>query len=173
MIISHDREFLDRTCNLVYEIVPGHPLQVYHGNYTFSVEQKQKRMDKQWKIYDEQQTMIESEKALINRFRAGSRASFSKSRERALEKVEILEKPYVPPKTNFQFLTGERSQDRVFTFKECFIGRKEPLFYIADLVLMERERVGILGENGAGKSTFMKTILGQIDPLDGYCQKGK
>ena len=86
MIISHDREFLDKTCDIVYEIVPGHPLQVYHGNYTFSVEQKKKRSEKQWKVYDEQQTLMESEKALINRFRAGSRASFAKSRERALRK---------------------------------------------------------------------------------------
>ncbi len=173
MIISHDREFLDKTCDIVYEIVPWNPLQIYHGNYTYSVEQKKKISEKQWKVYDEQQTMMESEKALINRFRAGSRASFAKSRERALEKIEVFVKPYVPPVTNFQFALGERSQEKIFTFKECFIGRTEPLFYIQDLVLSERERVGIIGENGAGKSTFMKTILGLIEPLDGYCQKGK
>lgn len=173
MIISHDREFLDKTCDIVYEIVPGHPLQIYHGNYTYSVEQKKKLREKQWKVYEEQQTMIESEKALINRFRAGSRASFAKSRERALEKIEVIVKPYIPPVTNFQFVFGERSQEKVFSFKECFIGRREPLFYIQDLVLSEHERVGIIGENGAGKSTFLKTILGQLEPLDGYCQKGK
>ena len=173
MIISHDREFLDKTCDIVYEIIPNRALQIYHGNYTYSVEQKKKLREKQWKVYDEQQTMMESEKALINRFRAGSRASFSKSRERALDKIEIIEKPYVPPVTNFQFAFGERSQEKIFTFKECFIGRKEPLFYIQDLVLSEHERIGIIGENGAGKSTFMKTILGQLEPLDGYCQKGK
>lgn len=173
MIISHDRQFLDKTCDIVYEIVPGHPLQVYHGNYTYSVEQKAKISERQWKVYEEQQTMIESEKALINRFRAGSRASFAKSRERSLEKLDVIAKPYVPPVTNFQFAFGERSQEKVFSFKECFIGREEPLFYIQDLVLSERERVGIIGENGAGKSTFMKTILGQLEPLDGYCQKGK
>lgn len=173
MIISHDRQFLDKTCDIVYEIVPGHPLQVYHGNYTYSVEQKAKISERQWKVYEEQQTMIESEKALINRFRAGSRASFAKSRERSLEKLDVIAKPYVPPVTNFQFAFSERSQEKVFSFKECFIGRTDPLFYIQDLVLSERERIGIIGENGAGKSTFMKTILGQIEPLDGYCQKGK
>lgn len=173
MIISHDREFLDKTCDLVYEIVPWHPLQIYHGNYTFSVAQKAKSEERQWKTYEEQQTMIQSEKALINRFRAGSRASFSKSRERALEKVDILERPYIPPRTNFQFAFGERSQEKVFSFKECFIGRKDPLFYIPDIILSEGERIGIIGENGVGKSTFLKTLLGQIEPLDGYCQKGK
>lgn len=173
MIISHDREFLDKTCDIVYEIVPGHALQIYHGNYTYSVEQKIKLSEKQWKIYDEQQTLLESEKILINRFRAGSRASFAKSRERALEKIEVIVKPYIPPTTNFSFAGAERSQEKIFSFKECFIGRTEPLFYIQDLVLSEGERVGIIGENGAGKSTFLKTILGQLEPLDGYCQKGK
>ena len=65
----------------------------YHGDYSFSVEEKGKRYEKELKVYEEQQAMIETEKTLINRFRAGSRASFAKSRERALEKVEIIKKP--------------------------------------------------------------------------------
>ena len=173
MIISHDREFLDRTCGMVYEIVPGHPLQIYHGNYTFSVAEKAKKEERHWKVYEEQQTMIEGEKSLINRFRAGSRASFARSRERALDKLDIIEKPYIPPRTNFQFHFGEPSGEKVFSFKECFIGRKDPLFYIRDVVLTAGERIGIVGENGVGKSTFLKTILGELEPLDGYLQKGK
>lgn len=173
MIISHDREFLDRTCGMVYEIVPGHPLQIYHGNYTFSVAEKAKKEERHWKVYEEQQTMIEGEKSLINRFRAGSRASFARSRERALDKLDIIEKPYIPPRTNFQFHFGEPSWEKVFSFKECFIGRRDPLFYIRDVVLTIGERIGIVGENGVGKSTFLKTILGQLEPLDGYLQKGK
>ena len=65
----------------------------FYGDYSFSVAEKAKRYEKELKVFEEQQTMIETEKTLINRFRAGSRASFAKSRERALEKIEIIEKP--------------------------------------------------------------------------------
>lgn len=68
-------------------------ITLYHGDYSFSVEEKEKNQKKSMKEYEEQQTMLESEKELINRFRAGSRAGFAKSRERQLEKVELLEKP--------------------------------------------------------------------------------
>ena len=135
MIISHDREFLDRTCNLVYEIVPGQPLGIYHGNYTHYVDERMKKEGRAWKLFEEQQTFLASEKSLINRFRAGSRAGFAKSRERALEKVDVIEKPYIPPKTTFFFEVGESSGEKVLSFKECFISRTEPLFYIRDLVL--------------------------------------
>lgn len=95
MIISHDREFLDRTCSKVIEVLGPIGIEIYHGNYSFSVEEKEHTLMRKIKAYEEQQTEFESEKALINRFRAGSRASFAKSRERALEKVELLEKPMI------------------------------------------------------------------------------
>lgn len=173
MIISHDREFLDRTCNVVYEIIPNQAIEVYHGNYTYYVEEKAKVGDRAWKLYDEQQLFFQSEKTLINRFRAGSRAGFSKSREKALDRVEVVAKPYTPPKTTFFFSFDEPSSEKIFAFKECFVGRTEPLFYIRDLTLFSKERVGIVGENGVGKSTFLKTLLGEISMLDGHFARGK
>lgn len=173
MIISHDREFLDRTCSIVYEIIPHEPLRIYHGNYTFSVTEKTKLEERAWKLFEEQQLFLKSEKTLINRFRAGSRAGFAKSRERALDKVELIEKPYVAPKPTFIFHEGEPCPDRVFSFKECFIGRTEPLFFVNDVVLADHERIGIVGENGVGKSTLLKTILGKLPVLDGYFRSGK
>lgn len=100
MIISHDREFLDRTTNLTYEVA-SRKLAVYHGNYTFYMRERTKNRDKQEKLYEEQQEFVKSEKTLINRFRAGSRAGFAKSRERALEKVELLDKPEVTFRPTF------------------------------------------------------------------------
>ena len=169
MIISHDREFLDRTCSKVIEVLGPIGIEIYHGNYSFSVEEKEHTLTRKLKAYEEQQTEFESEKALINRFRAGSRASFAKSRERALEKVELLEKPMIPPVSHFVFDTPkEQPPEMVIRGEDVFIGRKEPLFYIRHISLRAGERIGIVGENGAGKSTFLKTLLNTISVLEGY-----
>jgi ATPase subunit of ABC transporter with duplicated ATPase domains len=77
----------------VIEVLGDHGIAHYDGDYSYSVEQKEQAYERLLKRFEEQDAMIESEKKLIDRFRAGSRASFAKSRERALEKVEILEKP--------------------------------------------------------------------------------
>lgn len=120
MIISHDREFLDRTTHMVFEVVSG-KLTVYHGNYTAYMKERSKNLEKMEKLYEEQQEFIKSEKTLINRFRAGSRAGFAKSRERALEKVELLEKPEVNFRPTFLWNLGEKNSERVLFIKEAFI----------------------------------------------------
>lgn len=172
MIISHDREFLDQTTTLVYEVVAG-KLTVYHGNYTAYMKERNKNFDKMEKLFEEQQDHIKSEKALINRFRAGSRAGFAKSREKALEKVEILEKPEANFRPTFLWNLGEKSSERVLFIKEAFIGRTDPLFYINELTLYAGSRIGIVGENGVGKSTLLKTILDKVPLLDGRIVQGK
>lgn len=173
MIISHDREFLDATCSKVFEITPHHTLEVYHGNYSNYVAERKRREEKAMEEYERHEEFMKSEKALINRFRAGSRASFAKSRERQLEKVEEVKPPLIPYRPSFIFNFSERPGEKILEFKECFIGRKEPLFFINEIVLRNHDRVGIVGENGVGKSTFLKTILGELSLLDGYFSKGK
>lgn len=121
----------------------GH--RVYHGDYSYSVEQKKIALERAEKLYEEQSIMLESEKELINRFRAGSRAGFAKSRERALEKVELLEKPTRPREVQFRFETPkERCPERVIKIEDAFIGRSDPLFYIRHADLSTGERVGIV-----------------------------
>lgn len=143
MIISHDREFLDRTTTLVFEIVSG-KLTVYHGNYTAYMKERNKNFEKMEKLFEEQQDFIKSEKTLINRFRAGSRAGFAKSREKALEKVEVLDKPEASFRPTFLWNIGEKSSERVLFIKEAFIGRTDPLFYINELTLYAGNRIGII-----------------------------
>ncbi|MDD2745524.1 MAG: ABC-F family ATP-binding cassette domain-containing protein [Candidatus Gracilibacteria bacterium] len=172
MIISHDREFLDQTTTLVFEVVAG-KMTVYHGNYTAYMKERNKNFEKSEKLFEEQQEFIKSEKTLINRFRAGSRAGFAKSREKALEKVEILEKPEANFRPTFLWNFGENASERVLFIKEAFIGRTDPLFYINELTLYGKNRIGIVGENGVGKSTLLKTILGKIPLLDGRIIQGK
>jgi ATP-binding cassette, subfamily F, member 3 len=136
MIVSHDREFLDRTCSQVIEILGPSGHTVYHGDYSYSVDQKKLLLAREEKLFEEQQTMIESEKQLINRFRAGSRANFAKSRERALEKVEIRERPTRAREVAFRFeVPKERANEMILKVEDAFIGRKEPLFYVREAYL--------------------------------------
>lgn len=168
IIVSHDREFLDQTCKITIEMLWKNWINIYSGDYTYSVEERNKIRSIQDKKYEEQQIMIESEKKLINRFRAGSRAGFAKSRERQLEKIEIIEKSKVQIGVNFIFTYDKHGPETLIKWEDVFIGRKNPLFYIRSLSLSKWDRVWIVGENWVGKSTFIKTLLWQIKPLEWY-----
>ena len=159
LIISHDREFLDATCTKVYDVVKGRSIAEYVGNYSDYVTEKRRLEDKLMEEYERHLEFLKSEKALINRFRAGSRAGFAKSREKMLERVDEPEKPFIPPRPKFRFEFSERPGEKILEFKEAFIGRKEPLFFISEVVTREKNRIGVVGENGVGKSTLIKTIL--------------
>lgn len=170
LIISHDREFLDETCTAVIDMLGKYGIEEYAGSYSYSVLEKAKRHEKAEKKYEEQQTLIESEKKLINRFRAGSRASFAKSRERALDKIELLEKPETVREIRFQFPFDKHGPETMIKIEDAFIGRKEPLFFIRHAEVTKGDRIGIVGENGVGKSTLLKTIMGHIRALEGFLQ---
>lgn len=168
LIVSHDREFLDRTCNITLEVLGKNGINTYSWDYTYSVEERRKLRNLQDKKYEEQQIMIESEKKLINRFRAGSRAGFAKSRERQLEKVEILEKVETQIGVNFIFSYDKHWPETLIKIEDAFIGRREPLFYIRSVTMTKWERVWIVWENWVWKSTFIKTILGEMKSLEWY-----
>lgn len=173
VIISHDREFLDKTCNKTLELYPLKPLTIYHCNYSDYVEEREKREKILQEDFERQSDWIKEQESLVNRFRAGSRAGWAKSREKMIEKIDRIEPPYIPRKPKFQFEYLEDSSEKIITLKEVFIGRKEPLFFINDISLHKWQRVGIVGENGVGKSTLLKSIIWQIPLLDGYMNISK
>jgi len=120
-----------------------------------------------WKIGDKFKPLgMKKEKNVINRFRAWSRAWFALSREKALERLEKLDKPYIPPTPKFFFDYVWSESERILYFKEAFIWRKEPLFFINELYLNKWQRVWIIWENWVWKSTLLKTIMWQIEILD-------
>lgn len=172
-IISHDREFLDKTCHKTYELQPQRQLKFYHSNYTWYIEEREKNESKWNENYKRQQDFIKKEETLINRFRAWSRASFAKSREKALDRLDRIIPPYISKKPKFFFNYSEESNERIFYFKQVFIWRKEPLFFINDLSFQKWQRVWIVWENWAWKSTFIKTILWELDVLDWLYLKWK
>lgn len=173
VIISHDREFLDKTCSKTYEVQPNRALTFYHSNYSDYVIQRERTEKKKLDDYKREQEHIHKQEQLINRFRAWSRAGWAKSREKALNKMDKLIPPHIPkkPKFNFEFIW--ESPEKVLSFKELFIGRKDPLFFIQEAILYAGQRIGIVWENGTWKSTFLKSIIGELNMLDWFYSKGK
>lgn len=136
VIVSHDREFLDKTCNLTLEIQPARAATMYHCNYSAYVIEREKIEKIRLEDYDRQQGYIEKQEQLINRFRAGSRAGWAKSREKMIDKMEKLDKPFIPQKPKFFFEYCGESPEKLFSYKEAFIGRKkDALFYINEIIM--------------------------------------
>ncbi len=173
VIISHDREFLDITCPKTFELQPLRQVNFYHVPYSQYVEERERKEKKLQEEYERQVEWIHDQEWLINRFRAWSRAWWAKSREKMLDRLDKVEPPYIPRKPKFQFLDALESGEKILTFKEAFIWRKEPLFYISDITLFKWMKVWIVWENGVWKSTLLKTILWEIELLDGYMSMGK
>jgi ATP-binding cassette subfamily F protein 3 len=170
VIVSHDREFLDKTCEKTLEIQPQRSATMYHSGYTDYVLEREKIEKIRMDDWERQQDYIWKQEQLINRFRAGSRAGWAKSREKMIDKMERLDKPFVPQKPKFFFEYSGESSEKLLSYKEAFIGRDKmsPLFYIQDITLHKWMRVGVVWENGVWKSTFIKTILGHIPLLEWY-----
>ena len=173
IIVSHDREFLDKTCEKTLELQPQREPTLYHCNYSEYVIDREKVEKKKMDEWERQDDYIKKQENLIDRFRAGSRAGWAKSREKMIEKMEKVDKPFIPKKPKFFFDYSGESSDKLVQFKEAFIGREEALFFIQEATLHKWQRVGIVWENGVGKSTLLKTILRKIPLLDGYMSLGK
>jgi len=173
VIVSHDREFLDKTCDKTLEIQPQRSPTLYHSDYSGYVIEREKIEKKRIGEWERQEEYIGKQEQLIDRFRAGSRAGWAKSREKMIGKMEKVEKPYIPKKPKFLFNYSWDSSDKIVSFKEAFIGRSDSLFFIQEIDWHKGQRIGIVWENGVGKSTLVKTILWHIPLLEWHMSLGK
>lgn len=173
VIVSHDREFLDRTCEKTFELQPWKDITFYHTNYSQYVFERDKVENKKLENFKREQEYIAKQENLINRFRAGSRAWWAKSRWKMLDKMERLDPPYIPQKPKFFFQYSWFTPEKVLNLKELFVGRKEPLFYIREAILYKWQRIWIVWENWVWKSTLLKTIIWKLDILDWLLSKWK
>ncbi len=173
VIISHDREFLDKTCNKTFEVQYGRWITFYHTNYSKYVIEREKIEKIKMDDFIRQDEYIKKQETLIDRFRAWSRAWWAKSREKMIDKMEKLEKPFIPRKPKFLFNYSKESPEKLISFKEAFIWRKEPLFFISEAILHKWQRIWIVWENWVWKSTMLKTIIWKVDLLDWYMSKWK
>lgn len=173
VVVSHDRFFLDQIASVVYRL-DGGKLTRYVGNYTDYRRQKQKDEDSVRKKYEQQQQELAHEKELIEKFKSKPRkASFVRSRKKLAERMKKVEKPKPDDSHIFtgEMLPQERGSKIVLECENLQIGYEQALLQFS-WRLRRGQKVGVIGPNGVGKSTFLKTVAGKITPLDGKCSLG-
>lgn len=174
LIISHDRYFLDKVTEKTLEMRPAETPDLYPYPYTRYFEVREQTMLRKAEMYRKALMEKERQEEIVQRLRAGSRASMAQSRMKMLDKMEMPDNPKEAKEPVISFKKADVSSDTIVSIKDAIIGYdKEPLYMIDSLRLVQGQRVGILGPNGAGKSTLMKTLLSEIDPIDGFIHFGK
>lgn len=168
VVVSHDRMFLDKTVNTVYEIEHGKTTK-YLGGYTDFTKQKKALREQQAKLYTAQQKEIERLDGLVERFRyKATKASMAQSKLKELERLTPIDAPesYDLKTFHSNLQPDFQSVKDVLLLKDLEIGFDKPLAKVS-LLLQRGERLGIIGGNGLGKSTLLKTIVGNIPALSG------
>lgn len=173
VIVSHDRMFLNKIVDKVYEIEWGET-RCYKGDYSAFERQKRERHIKQQKDHDLQRAEIERLTKLIERFRyKATKASMVQSKIKLLEKMQIVDAPdrYDTRTFRANTLPKMESSRQVLNVSNLVIGYNEPLAKVS-FNLEKGQKLGIIGGNGVGKSTLVKTIMGKVKPIDGTYQWG-
>lgn len=168
VIVSHDRMFLDKTVNVIYEIERGKTYK-YNGNYSEFVIQKKLLREKQAKEYEAQQKEIARLEELIERFRyKANKAAMAQSKIKALERMELVEPPESYDSKAFKgaFEPDYQSVNDVLSVRELEIGYDKVLSKVS-FDIKRNQHIGILGGNGLGKSTLLKTLVGDVSALSG------
>lgn len=173
VIISHDRYFLDRACTRIVEMENGRAVS-YTGNYSAFLVEREERREAQQRAYENQRHLIAKTEEFIRRNLAGQKTKQAKSRRKMLEKLERVDAVRPDsPQGDFRLQKVERAGTHVLTVAEATFGY--PGVVLASdisLILRRGECLGIIGPNGSGKTTFIKTVLGKLPPLAGDVRWG-
>src|SRR5947207_252180 len=173
VIISHDRYFLDRACNRIIELENGRAT-AYTGNDSAFLVESEERREAQQRAYENQRQLIEKAEEFIRRNPAGQKTKQAKSRRTMLAKLDRVEAVRADRSSgDFRLQAIERTGNHVLTVNEVDVGYPEKLLARdISFILRRGECLGIIGPNGSGKTTFLKTILGKIEPLAGEVRWG-
>ena len=176
IVVSHDRYFLDRIVNRIFDMNEG-TLDSYTGNYSEFLVKKAERMEIQMREYEKQQAEIAKQEEIIRRFKQHGTEHLTKrarSREKRLAMMELLDKPKIrQSKMKLSFEADFKSGGEVLTaegLKKSFGERS--LFRNVDMLIRKGERVCIIGDNGIGKTTLLKILIGLEKPDEGYLKAG-
>ncbi len=175
VIVSHDREFLDRLCNQIVETERG-VSQSYLGNYSTYLSVKAENEMAQLSAFERQQKELEKQQAFVEKFRASAtRSTQAKSREKQLDKIERIEAPVGGMRTlHFRFPPAPRSGREVVEIKNLVHTYGDKILFLgADLLIERGDRIAFLGPNGSGKSTLLKMIMGTETPTEGEISLGQ
>ena len=173
VIISHDRYFLDRACRRIIELENGRATS-YVGNYSAFLLEREERREAQQRAYDNQQRLIAKTEEFIRRNLAGQKTKQAKSRRTMLQRLERVEAVRVDQSSgDFRLQEIDRSGTHVLTVTDAAIGYPtKTLARDISLILRRGECLGVIGPNGSGKTTFVRTVLGQLAPLSGELRWG-
>ncbi len=169
IFVSHDRFFLDRVVTAVYEL-DRNKLKRYAGNYTQYRQQKAKDIKLQTKAYERQQAELKRLNDLIEKFKhKPSKASFARSRKSIIERMEIIE---CPKPENASFFTGPieplvLGPKWVYEAEHLKIGYNKKAIKELSIRIRRGQKIGIIGANGTGKTTFLKTVAGELEAIEG------
>ncbi|CEJ74972.1 ABC transporter ATP-binding protein [[Clostridium] sordellii] len=172
ILVSHDIPFINDTCNVIYHMENGE-LNRYKGNYDEFERLRDIKKRQEDQAYEKQ---VEERKKLEdfvarNKARVATRG-MANSRQKKLDKMEILERPKEKIKPTFSFMEGRASSRFVFTTENLVLGYNEALTKPLNFTLERNQKIALRGMNGIGKSTLLKTLLGIIKPFDGKVELG-
>ena len=174
LIVSHDRYFLDKIVTEIYEITHGHS-NYYKGNYSYYIKEKAARLAQEWKSYEKQQAEINKLEDFVNRnLVRASTTKRAQSRRKQLEKMDRLERPEGYEKgPHFSFEGEKESGNVVLTVSDAAIGYNQTTIAAPINIDLRKHKVmAIVGPNGIGKSTLLKSILGKIPFIKGSAELG-
>ena len=176
LAISHDRRFIDNFASQVWEL-EWNRVEVYRGNYSHYMQQRDERRERLQKEYEKQQEFISKEMDYIRKHMGSRWTAQAKGRLKRLQTMQkrgkiIDSAPQDRNTMNLKLTADARSGDEVIKTNGLTVGYDAPLFTIDELLLYRGETAAIIGPNGAGKSTLLKTLIGELSALDGESKLG-
>ncbi|MBT3277894.1 MAG: ABC-F family ATP-binding cassette domain-containing protein [Phycisphaerales bacterium] len=174
VVVSHDRWFLDRVTNATWEVAAG-GIECYRGSYKDYLPKRHERLEQRRREYQAQQEYIAKEQEFINRHIAGQRTKEAQGRRTRLQRMIRDERRHAPPLDDLIHLRlpqPQRSGEKVLDLADIRAGYSEPLVAAENLGVQRQQRIAIVGANGIGKTTLLRTILGELPALGGEIHWG-
>jgi ATP-binding cassette subfamily F protein 3 len=178
IVISHDREFLDSVCNVTLHL-EHQQIKRYGGNYSQFEILRAQQIALQQSAYEKQRRTVEHLQSYINRFKAqATKARQAQSRVKALEKMELIAPAHASSPFTFEFRTPDSAPNPMMVMEGVRCGYRNedgeiPIVEHVNLSIQNGQRIGLLGANGQGKSTLIKTLAGTLEALGGDVREGK
>ena len=173
ILVSHDRHLLDRVANRTWDMA-FEEVTTYSGGYSQSRAQRDADRERRLGAYERQEETIEKYKDFVRRHKAGQKVRQAKDRERKLERIEKtrIERPKDSKRISLQIHMSATPGKKVLSLRDLDIGFDQSLFSVPEAIVYRGEKIAIIGPNGCGKTTLLRTVTGDHPPLSGTCELG-